>query len=90
VVYTDGSYPDEHRIHPDDKHLQYGPISTAMRALAVETHPPLGNVFYDSCAAAYAMFLKPNGFRDYEYSGEELHRSLFLLILSEALADEGL
>jgi hypothetical protein len=75
------------RIHPDDEHLQYGPISSELRENATGDDPP---------ADAFAI---PNGsywmrpedsLRVAHDCDNELHRSLFLLILAEALADEGL
>lgn len=79
--------PEIYRIRPDDEHLQYGPISTALREL--EGKKLLS--FYDfgnSAVQYYAHQWLGNG--DHFFRGDELHRSLFLLILSEALADEGL
>ncbi len=75
------------RIHPDDAHLQYGPISTALRESA--QNPPIdldkalpedGEFSLNSEINTWILFQQ----RD------EHHRSLFLLILAEALADEGL
>jgi hypothetical protein len=76
---------DELRIHPDDKHLQYGPISTALRERA--------NLNGEVTGGLGMMLALP--FVEYHRRGAaktqgELHRSLFLLILAEALADEGL
>jgi len=70
---------DVYRIHPDDERLQYGPISTALREAAVEGRP---------CAFANVPNVHINV--DSAYNLESLPRSLFLLILAEALADEGL
>ena len=72
------------RIHPDDAHLQYGPISSALREFAAgnvnrpedDTHWRIARDYYIRAAGT--------GF----YTFEE--RSLFLLLLAEALADEGL
>lgn len=81
-IRTDGFY--DYRIHPDDEHLAYGPVSSALRAWAFlqEAHP-------DYVAATRCIA------DDYEYRWsmtykDELHRSLFLLLLAEALADSGL
>lgn len=77
---------DELRIHPADEHLQYGPVSTALRESAPNPWSSEG-----TWAVPHGMFwmdLHAWLCRD-EYR-DELHRSLFLLILAEALADEGL
>ena len=74
------------RIHPDDEHLQYGPISTALRELA-ECAPDTINGY--SPEYWYAQNYKIDTDSPY-YMQDELHRALFLLILAEALADEGL
>ena len=72
------------RIHPDDEHLQYGPISTALREMATGDYEPSVYVF---AASGIANYLDHR----WQYRWEDtLHRSLFLLILSECLADEGL
>lgn len=75
-----------YRIHPDDEALQYGPVSTALREMAEDTDasglPPFNvdllkvDFFYSDVVGCF--------------NSTELHRSLFLLVLAEALADEGL
>jgi len=74
---------DELRIRPDDLHLQYGPISTALREYA-EYETPIVSYSY----VVHKIVL--NYFDSIEYDENEVTRSLFLLILAEALADEGL
>ncbi len=77
--------PVPYYIHPDDEHLQYGPISTALRDAA-----EAGNAYdlttdFGRMAMAYAC--------RHEFNWTwfpEFDRSLFLLILAEALADSGL
>ena len=83
-----------YRIHPEDEHLQYGPISTALRdadgefqrfyAIDAEHMPN----FAIRCAifANYAN----NMMHEWQQNKDRLTRSLFLLILAEALADEGM
>ena len=74
------SYDDGDRIHPDDEHLQYGPISTALRDGA------LGLPLTDTCWFS-KLLLHTDG---------DLHtlppfdRYIFLLLMAEALADEGM
>ena len=79
-----------YRIHPEDAHLAYGPISTALRDHAanpknlthfVETLPPY--VGYQIGHETQEELLDV-------YLCDTLTHSLFLLILAEALADEGL
>ena len=72
----------ETRIHPADAHLQYGPISTALREMASDDswNPSIYRVL--AIAAA-------NAFRVYFGGGREDY-PLFYLILAEFLADEGM
>ena len=72
----------ETRIHPDDEHLQYGPISTALREMAADDswNPSLYRVL--AIAAA-------NAFRVY-FGGVREDYPLFYLFLAEFLADEGM
>ena len=78
----------DYYIHPDDEHLQYGPISTALRDCA-KTAP--ASIYLT--AGGYALSgsvtdaIGWHHTRRY-YEANELHRALFLLILAEALADE--
>ena len=72
------------RIHPEDEHLQYGPISTALREKA-EFGPLDNETLLNGSIKWYAPVQKD------EYGiTDPFHRSLFLLILAEALADEGM
>ena len=72
------------RIHPDDAHLAYGPISTALREMAETcTHSSSWAGFLATSAAnEYTMFFDSR-FGEPDYP-------LFYLILAEALADEGM
>ena len=79
------SYPQ--RIHPADEHLQYGPISTALRERAGDSRPPREDFMYDVMAGIVPNHIEGDWAARYE---NFLHRSLFLLILAEALADEGM
>ena len=85
----------EYRIHPDDAHLQYGPISTALRngngdgdyqriAVRVDDMPTLA--IEAAIVTGYAGTLR----QQWRTNKDPLTRSLFLLILAETLADEGL
>ena len=75
---------DAYRIHPDDAHLQYGPISTALREMAETcTHSSSWAGFLATSAAnEYTMYFDSRqGEPDYP---------LFYLFLAEFLADEGM
>ena len=76
------------RIHPKDEHLQYGPISTAL--LEVEMWELMSSQFPEVAIHAaiaggldseWTVTWRTQGFGD---------RATALLILAEALADEGL
>ena len=73
-----------YRTHPDDAHLAYGPISTALREMAETcTHSSLWAGFLATSAAnEYTMYFDSRqGEPDYP---------LYYLILAEFLADSGL
>ena len=71
-----------YRIHPNDEHLQYGPISTALRKLAEDDswNPNSYRVLAIAAANEFQVYL--GGVRD-DYP-------LFYLFLAEFLADEGM
>lgn len=72
------------RIHPDDLHLQYGPISSALRKMAINGDVYAAEIPY---IQGYWDFTREEA---YTFIEQKTHRSLFLLILAEALADSGL
>jgi hypothetical protein len=63
-----------YRIHPDDKHLQYGPISTLLREMALT----------GDCDGADIPHIRTT------LKSTEDQKCVFCLILAEALADEGM
>ena len=70
-----------YRIHPDDAHLAYGPISTALLKLAED----------DSWNPSEERSLAIAVARQFQvYFGDEPDYPLFYLFLAEALADEGM
>ena len=76
----------ETRIHPDDTHLAYGPISTALREMAeharAENQPSWEQGLSNFAANEFTQYFDSRqGEPDYP---------LFYLILAEFLADEGL
>jgi len=74
-----------YRIHPDDLHLQYGPVSTALRTFAETGKTPY------TLTAMLAMAAY-NHEKEYPFIlvSEWPQASMFALILAEALADKGL
>jgi len=70
-----------YRIHPDDEHLQYGPISTALREMAL-----MGD--YEDNTIPYFTFEIEREGNYWESTADQ--RRVFCLILAEALADEGM
>ena len=78
AVRTDDMY--KYRIHPADAHLGYGPISTALRNDALRLLTNDSNWFS-------ALSLHSDGDL---HSLSPTDRSMFLLLLAEAVADEGM
>ena len=73
-----------YRIHPNDEHLQYGPISTALREIAENDSWRSGWERYLAHAAA-------NEFTEHFDSRQgEPDYPLYYLFLAEFLADSGL
>lgn len=87
AVRTDDMY--KYRIHPDDEHLQYGPISTALRKMARQPkaidHKGLNLPHF-----GFTIFAESENELREVLQCDTLTHSLFLLILAEALADEGM
>ena len=79
-------FADKTRIHPDDEHLQYGPISTALREMAEDPAFWTSKCWKWSIANSAA-----NEFTVYfdSRTGEPDY-PLFYLFLAEFLADEGM
>ena len=72
----------ETRIHQDDEHLQYGPISAELREMAADDSwkPGLYRVLAISAATAFRVY----------FGGVREDYPLFYLFLAEFLADEGM
>ena len=70
-----------YRIHPADEHLQYGPISTALREMAEDDswNPSEERALAVAVARQFQVFFD-----------DEPDFELFYLFLAEALADEGM
>jgi hypothetical protein len=69
----------DYRLHPDDEHLQYGPLSTALREAALTGKHVSSNAAWGALVDIDANAGGPLGD----------DRELFLLIVSEYLADQG-
>ena len=72
-----------YRIHPADEHLQYGPISTALREMASDT------TLWKPCSYRVLAIAAANEFQVY-LGGVRDDYPLFYLFLAEFLADEGM
>ena len=68
-------------IHPDDAHLQYGPVSTELRKMSEDSS-------WNSSWGRYIARAFADEFSD--IFGPATNYPLFYLILAEALADEGM
>ena len=68
-------------LHPADEHLQYGPISTALREMAEDDswNPSEERALAVAVARQFQVFFD-----------DEPDFELFYLFLAEALADEGM
>lgn len=83
--------PNAHayRIHPEDAHLEYGPISTALREMAINDlwYPPSWQI---SLASTVSLDVARE-FSELLFSRRENEDyPLFYLFLAEFLADEGM
>ena len=73
-----------YRIHPADEHLQYGPISTALRDMAEDDGTWRTDLRWN------IAHIVANEFNDYYDWQCEPDYPLFYLFLAEFLADEGM
>ena len=73
-----------YRIHPNDEHLQYGPISTALRDMAEDDGTWRTDLRWN------IAHIVANEFNDYYDWQCEPDYPLFYLFLAEFLADEGM
>ena len=73
-----------YRIHPEDEHLQYGPISTALRDMAEDDGTWRTDLRWN------IAHIVANEFNDYYDWQCEPDYPLFYLFLAEFLADEGM
>ena len=80
---TDNFY--KYRIMPSDKHLEYGPVSTALRSFGV--NGSWGTDMHSRLAALYYREALPYPF---VLASEMPHAQWFALMLSEEMCDDGL
>lgn len=87
TVWVPVNYPEVGaRIHPDDEHLQYGPLSTALRKRPFEAFEA-----FDSKPALLAMAWAVEAYGDGSSVEGHIHDwMMFDLFVAELLADEGL
>jgi hypothetical protein len=86
IPYSEHFRPETWRIHPDDAHLEYGPLSTALiRRVTTMEGPPNGLVS-SACSVACRLFSLESEWWDLD--GDD--RMMSMLFIAEALADEGL
>jgi hypothetical protein len=74
------------RIHPEDEHLQYGPLSKALRERVLNAHQFYYPIASAACSVAAEWFDLKREWWDLD--GND--RQMAYLFLAEALADEGL
>ncbi len=93
------NYPGHFRVHPDDEHLRFGLVSSALHEAAKEARSYNTELGWSLAHDAILWYLNADNLREsVVYLDSRLdwwsigykHRSLFLLLLAEALADEGL
>jgi hypothetical protein len=92
TLFGPWSYDDGDRIHPDDAHLQYGPISTELRKAAenIAEKAYLQDLLGHYGIAAIDDYLSRSNEFGYCWNATAMQKQLFLLILAEFLADSGL
>lgn len=76
------------RIHPDDEHMQYGPLSRSIRESALDDMSGVYFTASHQAAMAFVRALAPGLLALSIEDGELL--SFFKLFAAEFLADEGL
>jgi hypothetical protein len=85
----------EFRIHPDDEHLQYGPVATAFRDMALYTDnaelPEIVELFMDMAGSNWVIEIEGCGsFYTVDNDEYNLLVDFTRLFFAEYLADEGL
>lgn len=84
-----GGTPDyRYRIHPDDAHLEYGPLSSALRDMATLDCADTSNLHH-LAARVYLGELLPYSWQ-LSAENDRTVLGMFALLLAEQLADEGL
>lgn len=88
------AYPNDFRVHPEDEHLQYGPLSTALRDRALCDVAAVADGVY-ATAKKYLDAIHPGWLAETVRHSESQEDNLIdyrmsLLFAAEYLADEGL
>lgn len=86
------SRPDEWRIHPGDAHLQYGPISSALRRMAGDDDEDVfsADEIPDWALRIAELSIVCGGWMTSWFHQSPDERRTALCVMAEALADEGL
>lgn len=89
-ISTPGFYPGcRYRVHPNDEHLQYGPISAAFRDLALFTDaaelPEIAEIFMGLVSKNWQLNIGLG-----PVDTDDLTCDFARLFVAEYLADEGL
>lgn len=82
----------EYRIHPHDAHLEYGPLSTALRETLVYRDGPTDPSFQEAAFKQFNQYLDqytPSFLGPVATHGKDVC-DLAVLIFAEYLADQGL
>lgn len=87
TITGNGSLLYDYRIYHEDKHLQYGSISTALREMAETGKEPFTLA---SLMALSALKYECDPYYPFGFKPEPEHLQYFMLFLSEYFADEGL
>jgi len=90
-VYLDG-FVHSQRIHPDDAHLQYGPIATQLRLMAASTQHEWDETSIRYMADQYVYDFVTNITWEERctVADDRDHRPWQLLFAAELAADEGM
>lgn len=73
----------DYRVHPDDAHLEYGPISKALIAFAVTSQWP-----YTTAGDLAEVIFRRMSQYPFVLKSELMQARMFALLLAEMLADE--
>lgn len=78
------------RIHPDDEHLQYGPLSSTLHELVDKPDDIDQSSYYRTAIVAAAMMYAQETDSSYSETHDLDEWGMWCLFFAELLADEGL